>query len=488
MLRNPFGLLLLPYFFVKYTNRGSLWSRRCHVLAVFFVVLGRIKLCRWREQQFIKEEDEKEGGSSIEKNENDDDMIPNYGESCTTETLWEVNYEISARFLYMSVLQLQGLWTKTAQYLASRSDFVPQAYIRELSRLHDQAPATDWKVIQASLPRRIRQALIELDPMPMASASIGQVHRAKIKLDQVDGDLSTTTTDVVVKVQHPQAKRLMTDDFRSLLWMCRITKWLEPEYGFLDIIMTEWASEARKELDFMQEAANLQDARQALQAHQDDHATWTTSPAAGDDAGVFFSVQVPKPILALTTEKILVMEYCEGVKVDRLEQIDTWGISRTAMMDGISQAFAYFMYSSTIFNADPHVGNMLVRPGLCALDKNGLAETKDDQTPSGASQKASPFTIVILDWGLAKRLVEQKRLAFCQMVYAAATLDYGLLLDSYETIGLRMKQENTGQEMQDIRFFLRDMEPRETVRSKIKLKMKDMKVRGILWACCCCYK
>lgn len=95
----------------------------------------------------------------------------------------------------------------------------------------------------------------------------------------------------------------------------------------------------------------------------------------------------------------------------------------------------------------------MVRPGTHKNDKEG-------------------FTLILLDWGLAKRLPEQKRLAFCQMVYAAATFDYGLLLDSYKTVGLKMKREDAGQSMEDMRFFLRDMAPREETRKRIKKKIK----------------
>lgn len=100
----------------------------------------------------------------------------------------------------------------------------------------------------------------------------------------------------------------------------------------------------------------------------------------------------------------------------------------------------------------------MVRPGTQQSDKEG-------------------FTLILLDWGLAKRLPEQKRIAFCQMVYAAATFDYGLLLDSYKTVGLKMKREDAGQSMEDMRFFLRDMAPREETRKRIKKKMKADKKR-----------
>ena len=112
--------------------------------------------------------------------------------------------------------------------------------------------------------------------------------------------------------------------------------------------------------------------------------------------------------------------------------------------------------------SDPHPGNILVRPGTHKNETSG-------------------FTLVLLDWGLAKQLTERKRLAFCQMVYAAATLDYGLLLDSYKTVGLKMKREDTGQGMEDMRFFLRDMAPRDETKKLIKSKMKADQVRRYNW-------
>lgn len=137
-------------------------------------------------------------------------------------------------------------------------------------------------------------------------------------------------------------------------------------------------------------------------------------------------------------------------------------------MDGVAQAFAHFMYCSTIFNGDPHAGNLLVRQGIQTDDTKG-------------------FTIVLLDWGLAKRLPEQKRVAFCQMVYAAATVDYGLLLDSYKTVGLKMKREDAGQSMEDMRFFLRDMAPREVAKKRIRAKIKQSEVGELCQYATDCY-
>jgi len=462
--------LAIPYLYNRKTH-GSM-KRRFEVFAVAFILIGRIKLCRWRESVFVQP-DSSEGSSHSSNNGNSKSTIPRFGESCTENGIWEANYEISARFLYLSILRLRGLWTKTAQYLSSRADFVPVSYIRELSKLQDQTQSTPWDQIQKLLPKTLLDRLEHIEETPIASASIGQVHIAYLKKDfspnaGSDDGTSKRGQKVVIKVQHPHAHTLMTDDFWSLNVLCRIIGWMEPDYSFMEILMREWATEARKELDFRIEAENMVEAnaelRSLLPTAKD--VIYTTVDGGSKDSSDNISsertpvqVVVPTPILQdLCDRNVLVMDFCEGCRVDDFAQIEEWGLSRSAIMDGISQAFAHFMYCSTIFNGDPHPGNILVRPGTQQDDKDG-------------------FTLILLDWGLAKRLPKQKRVAFCQMVYAAATFDYGLLLDSYKTVGLKMKREDTGQSMEDMRFFLRDMAPREESRKRIKRKMKADKQR-----------
>ncbi|CAJ1948551.1 unnamed protein product [Cylindrotheca closterium] len=456
--------LAIPYLYNKRTH-GSM-KRRFEVFSIAFIIIGRIKLCRWREAVFVQHEGSNDNHNNNNNSNGHFSTIPRYGESCTENGIWEANYEISARFLYLSILRLRGLWTKTAQYLSSRADFVPVSYIRELSKLQDQTQSTPWSQVQPLLPANLLERLAHIEETPIASASIGQVHIAYLK--DSNGNRGEK---VVVKVQHPHARTLMTDDFWSLNVLCRIIGWMEPDYAFMEILMREWATEARKELDFNFEAENMFEANSELRSlfptSTDVIYTAAAAAAASNNNNdndksnqklTPFQVVVPTPMKDLCNRDVLVMDFCEGCRVDDFHQIDEWGLSRSAIMDGISQAFAHFMYCCTIFNGDPHPGNILVRPGTQQNDKEG-------------------FTLILLDWGLAKRLPTQKRIAFCQMVYAAATFDYGLLLDSYTTVGLKMKREDAGQSMEDMRFFLRDMAPREETRKRIKKKMKADKQR-----------
>ena len=307
---------------------------------IAFIILGRIRLCRWRAKTFGQS-----GIAAAAKRQNGDDAaaaatsVPRFGESCTEDGIWEAADEIGARFLYLSILRLRGLWTKVAQYLGSRADFMPSNYIRELGKLQDRTAATPWEQARDLIPPRVLGELTGIDPVPLASASVGQVHAAR---------LGSTNERVVVKVQHPHARTLLTDDFRSLKALCRIVAWMEPDYAFVEVLMDEWAGEARKELDFGHEAEHLRLARVALDA-------WLPSPeslvhTAEENGRVPFQVEVPLPTGDLFDRDVLVMNFCEGCRVDDFEQIEKWGLSRSAIMDGISQTFAHFMYCSDIFN------------------------------------------------------------------------------------------------------------------------------------------
>eukprot|EP00977_Amphora_coffeiformis_P001729 scaffold337_cov172-Amphora_coffeaeformis.AAC.3 len=421
------GLFSLPYLYNQMTY-GS-FHRRFEVFAIAFIVIVRTRLCRWRERMFMDKESS---------------TIAEFGESLTEEAIWEANYEVSARFLYVSILRLKGLWTKTAQYLSSRADFMPRSYVRELKRLQDEAPATAWKDVAPLLPRNVLDSLTDIAQEPLASASIGQVHTAYLR---------STGEKVVVKVQHPHARTLLLDDFWSLSVILRIVSWMEPDYEFLEILMREWAQEARKELDFLTEAQNLRDARAAIrQLWPKDESVVLARDADGTE--IPFSVEIPRPMDDLCNNDVLVMNFCEGVRLDNFDRLKDWGLPRAAVLNAVAQTFGYMMYNTEIFNGDPHIGNMLIRPGT-------------------GQAKAQGFTLILLDWGLAKHLPEQKRLGFCKLVYAASTFDYGLMMDSYKALGLRLKKENVGRSMASVRFMLRDMATRNKARERIKAKIKS---------------
>jgi aarF domain-containing kinase len=396
-------LVILPFF------HWSLAYRRFHIFVAAFIVLGRVKLTRWR----VRNLSDKDGR--------------------TANHVWTVNDEIAARFLYLSIARLRGLWTKTAQYVSSRGDIMPEPYVRQLQRLQDQADVTPWNQIKHMVPKV--EQLTDVDPTPMASASIAQVHTARFKGEKV-----------VLKVQHPHARKLLLDDLWSLLLICRIVGVLEPEFKFMKALMVEWAKEATKELDFDTEAQNLKKAVRWMRKLQPCEDTLLHT-----DDGVPFQVQVPHPIDEISNNQVLAMSFCHGVRVDCFDKLEEWGLKCASVMNGVVQTFAHMMYTNEIFNGDPHAGNLLVR--------------------QGTSVSRLGFTLTVLDWGLAKSMPDDTRKGFCQIVYAAATLDFGLLADGFLAVGMCLKEDEMSRGMELMRFFLRDIVPKERACARLQSRM-----------------
>ena len=442
------GLASLPI--IHHRTYHGLVHRRFEVFAVVFLFIANVKYTRRAAATYIN-------------NVNDHDTTDE-------DDLWQASNEINARFLYASVLRLRGLWTKTAQYMGSRADFLPVSFVRELSKLQDEAPKTPWEDVRNLLLRvgLLPDKISNVDESPIASASIGQVHTCTIV---------GSGERAVVKVQHPFARSLLLDDFRSLRWITWLVAILEPEYEFMRVIMNEWALESRKELNFLTEMKNLISARECIETMRRDAIRMVTNSSPG----IPFDVEIPCPIQHLCSRKALVMSFCDGKRVDDTDQIKSLkGVPKEAILDALAQTFAHMMYVGNIFNADPHPGNLFVRAGrkrstsVSFGSDNGSIINRDYNGGNGKKIVGDDdgFTIVLLDWGLAKRLTDVKRLAFCQLVYAAATFDFGLMMDSFDTMGLRLKRENVMEDMEGVRFLLRDMAPKEKSRKRIKAKMK----------------
>jgi len=203
-----------------------------------------------------------------------------------------------------------------------------------------------------------------VEEKPIASASIGQVHLEKLK---------GSDEDVVIKVQHPPAMTLLSDDFVSLNIMAWIVGILEPEYKFIGILLREWGVESRKELDFNTEVENLETARTSIESMK---ATTPMMSNHSDEESIPFDIEIPRPLKHLCRSKqVMVMTFSEGKRIDDLDQISKCNVPKEAIMNALAQTTAYMMYVSDIFNGDPHPGNIFIRPGMKSEEKNAAGES-----------------------------------------------------------------------------------------------------------------
>jgi len=235
---------------------------------------------------------------------------------------------------------------KMGQVLASRGDMVPARYVEELRKLQDDVPASPFEevqqVIQEELGAPVEELFAEFDPTPHASASIGQVHRARLK----DG------TAVAVKVQHKGVVQTVEMDLAGLLLATRQAErsipWAADNH--IHQMAEEFAHSLRQELNFTIEAHNTQRFRENL---------------ADDD-----SVYVPQIHWELTTRRVEVIEWVEGAAADSDEQLTSYEVDRPAAARNLAALLIRQVLRDGYFHGDPHAGNVKFLGGdrLALLD------------------------------------------------------------------------------------------------------------------------
>ncbi|QDU23211.1 ABC1 kinase family protein [Urbifossiella limnaea] len=249
--------------------------------------------------------------------------------------LSQLTFEARVRLV---LTELGTTFIKFGQVLSTRRDVVGSALADELSELQGNVPADPFEatrdLIEQELGRPVPEVFPHFEPVPLASASIGQVHRATLH----DGRA------VVVKVQHPGIVRRVENDLSILAELAELAVRFLPElrpYRPVAVV-AEFKRVLLRELDFRRELRNLQLFRQAFEK----------------DAGV----AVPEPYPAFSTGRVLTMEYLEGVPFTRLEKVRSAGGDLHDLAARGAHVFLAMIFRDGIFHADPHPGNLLYLP------------------------------------------------------------------------------------------------------------------------------
>ena len=249
---------------------------------------------------------------------------------------WEIQHHRGATRSLDAAQTLGGVLIKAGQFASTRPDLLPSAYTATLSSLQDRVPpqpyATIREAVAGELGRPQEEVFSSFEKEPVAAASIAQVHRARLR----DG------REVAVKVQYPGISSLIEADLDALETIFEAVARLERGVRLQPIAdYLRWTLPL--ELDFVREAEAITDLRRVL-ANRDD-------------------VLVPEVIGELTTERLLVMEYVEGVKVTDAEALERAGIDPREVARLLNDVYAEQLFTHGVLHADPHPGNLLVQPG-----------------------------------------------------------------------------------------------------------------------------
>ena len=296
----------------------------------------------------------------------------------------------SAQRILQMATSLQGLLIKMGQMMGARADIFPEEYIEILSQLHDTVPPRPYDVIRRAIEEELgaplAETFAEFSPTPIASASLAQVHRARLH----DG------RDVAVKVQYPEIAAIVQVDLQNIRLLARGAGRLLRDFDLMPIV-DELNANVPLELDFIHEGHNAEATARNF-ANQDD-------------------IIVPRIHWDYTTRRVLTMEFVDGIKITDMAGLEAAGIDRQDVYRLLAESYFRQIFAHGFFHADPHPGNLFVRPGP---------------------------KLVIVDFGLAKQLPPGFVQGFIRLISALIASDGPALAQAFRELGFRTRHADDG--------------------------------------------
>jgi predicted unusual protein kinase regulating ubiquinone biosynthesis (AarF/ABC1/UbiB family) len=301
-------------------------------------------------------------------------------------------YASQARRFRTTAVNLGGLLIKLGQFFSTRVDVLPQVSVRELAGLQDEVQPVSFneirQVAENEFTRPVEEIYAYIEEMPIASASLGQVHRGMLTEGQT----------VAIKILRPGIEDLVRIDLRAVRKIIDLLK-IFTDWGKIvdfDAIYQEFSATLQEELDYIQEAHNAE----------------TIAHNTQDDAGIL----IPTIYWDYTTRRVLTMEFMDGIKISDYKRLQNAGVNLEAVARKLLQTYINQILVDGFFHADPHPGNLFV--------------TEDGR-------------LIMIDFGMVGTIPPALRDILVELVIALVKRDYIQVVGYLKRIGfLRYDADN----------------------------------------------
>ncbi len=314
----------------------------------------------------------------------------------------------AVRFRRLAI-EMGGVMIKVGQFLSTRVDVLPAEITAELADLQDEVPPADFEGIrkeaEAELGGPLEEIFASFEQKPLAAASLGQVHRAQLHPGDdppLQDEHGNPILDVVVKVQRPRIADIITTDLAALRTVGNWLKRYRPISRRADVpaLLDEFTRILYEEVDYLAEGRNAE--------------TFAANFAGQAD------IRVPKVDWSHTTRCVLTLENVWSIKITDYEAITEAGIDRSEVAVRLLDTYLQQIFEDGFFHADPHPGNLFVRP-----------------LPAGEDVAASrPWQLTFIDFGMVGHVPAQIKEGLREMLIGVGTQDAHRVVQSYQILGI----------------------------------------------------
>jgi ubiquinone biosynthesis protein len=329
--------------------------------------------------------------------------------------------------------ELGPTFVKFGQILSNRPDLIPTDLVKELEKLQDSVPPLPGKlaieVLEKELGKKTTELFATFEEEAFASASMAQVHRATLKTGEM----------VVVKIQRPGIQEMIESDVRVMYYLADVFSKRIPSLRSFDPVglVRNFEDSILKELDFIHESVNIQRFHNNFVKDE-------------EDEGYIHS---PEMFAALTTSKVLTMEYIDGIKISNLVLLREKGYDLELIARRLATSYFKQIFNYGFFHADPHPGNLLI--------------VKDN-------------VICYLDYGMMGSILRKDLEALSSLFLAVKSKDVRKIIRSIQQLSDNVVIRNYRELESDLNEFVqnysfRDLHQNEL--STIMLELKDLVIK-----------